>query len=138
MAQCKSCAKGNIPLSWLGAPVHSRCRGHGNKLLFELANAVLLFYLRGREERNPPGALHCSAAGFVAPDLIEGCVGGSAEGKEKGEERAGGAGGCAVNRAWVCKGMAGTNGRPRDSQSWPPGAPGDRQVEKRQCLAIPA
>lgn len=109
-----------IFLSWLGAPVDSRCRGHGNRLLFELANAVLLFYLRGREERNPPGALHCSATGFVAPDLTEGCVGGSAERGEKGEERAGGAGGCAVSTALVCKGW---RGRTREAEGQPELAP---------------
>ena len=105
--------------SWLRAPVHSCCRGHGNnKLLFELANAVLLFYLRGREERNLPGALLCSAAGFVVPDLIKGCVGGSTEGKEKGEKRAGGAGGCTANRErWSAAGAA--RDELGEAEGWP-------------------
>jgi len=39
----------------------------------------------------------CSAAGVVAPALINGFVGGSAGGKETGERRAGGAGGRAAD-----------------------------------------
>lgn len=104
--------------SWLGPPVHSHCRGHGNKLHFELANTVLLFCLRGREERNLPGALLCSTAGFVVPDLIKGCVGGSTEGKEKGEKQVGGAGNCtaeSVGLQQVLPGMS--SGKQKDSQA---------------------
>ena len=61
---------------WLGAPVRSRCRGHGNKILSELANAVLFFCLRGGEERNSPGALLCC-----------GCCGTSFNKRIRGRER---------------------------------------------------
>lgn len=104
--------------SWLGAPAHSHSRGRANKLLSELANAVLLFCLRGREERNSPGALLCSAASFVVPDLIKGCVGGSAEGKEKGEKRVGGAGGCTAESLGLQEVLPGTSwGRQKDGQA---------------------
>lgn len=141
--------------SWLGAPAHSHGRGHGNKLLFESANAVLLFCLRGREERNSPGALLRSAASFVVPDLIKGRVGGSAEGKGKGEKRAGGAGGCAAESLGLQEVLPGTSRGSRrmartqgssalpsplgsKTQSWPRGAqPGDSQAKQGQSLAIP-
>lgn len=103
--------------SWLGAPAHSHSRGRANKLLSELANAVLLFCLRGREERNSPGALLCSAASFVVPDLIKGCVGGSAEGKEKGEKRVGGSRRLHCREPWSAGGAAGDE--LGEAEGWP-------------------
>lgn len=89
------------------ASVRSHCRGHGNKLLFELANSLaFLLEGEGREKLAWCSALLCSAAGFVVPDLIKGCVGGSAEGKEKGEKRSGGSRRqhCKQRPALVCGG----------------------------------
>lgn len=82
------------------------CRGHGNKLPFELENSVL-FSAWGKGNRETHLEL-CSAVQFVVPDLLKGCVGGSTEGKEKGdkwEEQAA----ALHQRALVCSMMTGTS-----------------------------